>query len=256
LARAGGRGDGDSDGGNGGGFGRGPGSGAGRGSGDGIGNGNGGGNGGGGRGYGGRGGNGESAGDGDGGGARARRLSLDKARLKREREAEQLVGRGIWAPGLVGEYFQDTAQHPDLPDATFGPGHDIDWPSFSKFKFKKVSSTLDFNWGTDPPGPGLKSTFWSARWTGKIFVPKDDTYEFFFDELDDAGRLVLHNQEIIKVWKVQKISPSSGKMQMDRGPHEIMIEYVQGPATEASIKLSWRSTSFAKEVVGAYRPAD
>jgi mannan endo-1,4-beta-mannosidase len=225
---------------------------------DGLGGGNG--SGGFGRGSGGRGGNGESAGDdgdGDGGrGARARRIALDKARLKRAREAEELVGRGIWAPGLVGQYYQDTSKHPDLPDATFAPGHDIDWPTFSKPTFKKVSSTLDFNWGTTPPGAGMKSTFWSARWSGKIFVPKDDIYEFFFDELDDAGRLVLDGKEIIKVWKVQKSSPSSGKMRLEKGPHEIVIEYVQGPATESSIKLSWRSTSFPKEVVGAYRPAD
>jgi hypothetical protein len=199
----------------------------------------------------------DDTGAGSGGGARrGGRLKIEGTSGKRKGEGGSIIGRGIWAPGLVGRFYQDSAQHPDTPDATFGPGHAIDWKTFTDSRFQKTSQTIDFDWGTNPPGPGMKSTFWSARWTGKIFVPKDDIYEFFFDQLDDGGRLILDGDEIINVWKVQKSTPSSGKIPLKRGPHSIEIEYVQGPATAASIKLTWRSTSFPKEVVGLYRPGD
>jgi len=123
-------------------------------------------------------------------------------------------------------------------------------------KTTKKYKTLDFNWGNDPPAGGMKSTFWSARITGKIFVPKDDDYWFYFDQLDDAGRLVLNGNEVIKVWKVQKSTPDSGKIDLKRGEHDIAIEYVQGPAVEASLTLSWKSSSFPKEVVGVYQPGE
>ncbi|RYG59623.1 hypothetical protein EON80_25520 [bacterium] len=126
-------------------------------------------------------------------------------------------------------------------------------PVFTKLAGQKTVPNLDFDWGTTPPFPGMKSTFWSLKANGRIFVPKDDTYEFFFDELDDAGKLILDGKTVIDVWKVQKSSPSSANMFLKRGPHDIQIQYIQGPATAASIKLSWRSTSFAKEIVGVYQ---
>jgi hypothetical protein len=170
----------------------------------------------------------------------------------RDVEGEDEIGRGIWG-GFKIRYYQDKSDHPDLPDATFHPGNPIDWPVFSTLIGQKTVPNLDFNWGTTPPLAGMKHTFWSMKAAGRIFVPKDDTYEFFFDELDDAGSLMLNGKIIIKVWQVQKSSPSSGKMFLKRGPHDLQIEYVQGPATAASIKLSWRSTSFPKETVGVYQ---
>jgi hypothetical protein len=197
----------------------------------------------------------EDAGDGDGHGI-GRKLGKKNTGGSRKGEGGSIIGRGLWAPGLVGKFYQDTSKHPDTPGGDFGPGHPIDWDTFTDMKFQKVSPTIDFQWNTESPGPGIKSTFWSARWTGKIFVPKDDTYEFFFDRLDDAGRLILDGKTIINVWKVQQSTPSSGKLPLERGAHEIVVEYVQGPATEASIRLSWRSTSFGKEPVGMYKPGD
>ena len=237
------------------GFGRGTGQGEGEGNGRGQGKGNGGGQGtGDGRGTtgtrSGRGGDGPAEGTGGGGGGRAR--SGRGRGGRRASDTEDQIGRGIWG-GFKIRFYQDKSDHPDLPDATFHPGNPIDWPVFTQLKVQKTVPNLDFDWGETPPAKGMKATFWSMKAQGRIFVPKDDTYEFFFDELDDAGSLVLDGKSIIKVWQVQKSSPSSGKMFLERGPHSIQIEYVQGPATAASIKLSWRSTSFPKEIVGVYQ---
>ncbi|MEO6908167.1 MAG: PA14 domain-containing protein, partial [Abditibacteriaceae bacterium] len=174
---------------------------------------------------------------------------------KRKHGGGDIIGRGVWGSWTV-KFYQDKSDHPDLPDANFGPGHAIDWPLFTDLKATKSYKTLDFDWGTTPPAVGMKDTFWSARITGKIFVPKDDDYWFYFDQLDDAGRLVLDGKQVINVWKVQKSTPDSGKIHLTRGEHDIVIEYVQGPGTEASLTLSWKSSSFPKEIVGAYKPGE
>jgi len=132
-----------------------------------------------------------------------------------------LIGRGVFGKWTV-KYFQDKSDHPDTLDATFAAGHEIDWPVFTNQIASVKEDKLDFKWGEKPPVEGMKNTYWSARMTGIIFVPKDDDYTFFFDELDDAGRLVLDGKELFKVWKVQKSTPSNVEpVKLKRGEHKI-----------------------------------
>jgi hypothetical protein len=152
---------------------------------------------------------------------------------------------------LVGSYYQDVDLSSKNLEQEEGR-HPIDWPVFTTFKFKRLDKVIDFDWGEKAPGPGMTGVFWSAKWVGKIFVPKDDVYRFRFKELDDGGRLFLDGKKIIDVWRVQKSSPVSGQMSLKRGAHVIEIHYVQGPAVHASLSLMWSSSSFPEEVVGAY----
>ena len=208
-------------------------------------------------------GDGGSGGEGtaDGGGGNRGR-NRGRGNRTRTYDKEETVGRGLYPYGLKGEYFQDVDLSAKNYEAEQGR-HPIDWPVFTTKKFERTDATLDFNWGVNPPTKGLDGkpdvkgvsmtgVYWSARWEGQIFVPKDDTYQFFFDALDDGGRLYLDGKRIIDVWKVQKSNPQSGQIDLKRGPHTIKVEYVQGPAVESSLSLSWKSSSFPKEVVGAY----
>ncbi len=245
-----------------GGRGKGFGPGLSQGGGKGGGNGNGGDGGSGGLGNGGRG-RGDGAGDGDeaGGGNRGgegagngseRRLALERGRLKTSSESGREIGRGIWSPGLIGTFYQDPDQ------GLLDPGHAIDWPVLGAAGSKKVTEhtnqTIDFDWGIDAPLKGMKGVYWSVVWTGRIFVPKTDEYRFFLEDVDDGGRLYLDGERIINTWQVQRSSPGSGKMKLERGPHTIKLEYVQGPATASSVRLMWESTSFPRELVGSYIP--
>lgn len=188
---------------------------------------------------------------GSGGAGKNRGGRPGKSRFGNGDKEESLIGRGLYPDGLVGKYYQDV----DLSDKNLETqqNHEIDWPVFSTLKLTRVDKTIDFDWGAKPPGDGLTAVFWSARWTGKIFVPKDDTYQFSFEELDDGGRLILDGKTIISVWRVQKSTPTSEEMFLKRGPHDITIEYVQGPATASSLRLAWKSSSFDREIVGAYQ---
>lgn len=182
------------------------------------------------------------------------RLGIERGKLKRGREEGRDIGRGIWNPGLIGTYYQD----PDR--GALLPGHKIDWPTLgapgSKLIRKHTSKTIDFNWGMDAPLPGLRGTYWSVKWTGRIFVPKTDDYRFYLEDVDDGGRLYLNGKKIIDVWMVQISSPGSGTMRLEKGAHQITLEYVQGPATASSVRLMWESSSFPRELVGAYIPAE
>ncbi len=244
----------------GGGHGIGPGTGPGNTSGDG-GNGPGGGNGSGSKGDGGMGGRrGRGTGDGDragigdgpGGSVGVRRSNFDRGQYEREREKENSIGRGLWFPGLVGTYYQDPDQ------GILDPGHKIDWPTLgqsgSKMVRRHTEKTIDFNWETDAPLPGMRGTYWSVRWTGRIFVPKTGVYRFYLEDVDDGGRLYLNGTRIVNVWLVQRSSPGSGKITLEKGAHEITLEYVQGPATASSVRLMWESDSFPRELVGSYKP--
>jgi hypothetical protein len=201
----------------------------------------------------GRGSNGENAGnDDDGAGTVGGRGRGGGKRPQQQREAEALIGRGFYPNGIRGQYYQDS----DLSARKHTPGHAIDWPTFSQYKFARIDREINFDWKADSPGKDVRGVYWSVRWTGKIFVPKDDVYEFFLENLDDAGRVYFagNPKPIIERWTVDKSSNASGKMPLKRGPHDIVIEYVQGPADFSSVRLMWRSTSFAKEVVGPYQP--
>ncbi len=258
--------------GNGGGNGNGNGDGNGGGSGNGNGDGNGGGSGGGkggrrgggggggeeagtggGRGNGGNGNGGRGSGDGPGGGSgRFAGLGLERGKLRRGREEGREIGRGIWDPGLVGVYYQDPER------GQLEPGHPIDWATLGAAGSRKVTThtckTIDFDWGTNPPLPGMRGTYWSVRWTGRIFVPKDDDYQFSLGEVDDGGRLFLDGEKIIDVWMVQKSTARAETKHLLKGAHQIRLEYAQGPATASSVRLQWKSSSFPTELVGIYKP--
>ncbi len=172
--------------------------------------------------------------------------------MRRGHQEGRQIGRGIWEPGLVGVYYQDRDQ------GQLDPGHPINWPTLGEPGSKRVTThtckTIDFNWGISPPLPGMRGTYWSVRWTGRIFVPKDDEYRFFLEDVDDAGRLYLDGERLIDVWMVQKSTPGSSKMHLSKGAHQIVLEYVQGPPTASSVRLMWESSSFPRELVGSYIP--
>ncbi len=92
-------------------------------------------------------------------------------------------------------------------------------------------ASINFDWGSAPPAPGLPNEHWSARWTRTIYFAPGN-YRFYAD-VDDGVRIWFDGQRIMDEWH-----PASGRAYMSdvynvgEGLHAIKVEYYQdfGPA--------------------------
>ena len=146
-------------------------------------------------------------------------------------------GRGFFPGGVRGEYYDDPDQAP--------PG-----PFFTQLKFTRTDPRIDFTWlAGESPGEGIGTQYWSARWTGELLVPREGTYTFYLDNLDDAGRLYLDGRKLIEAWVIEPpFTHASAPVKLKAGKHRVKIEYHQGPAS-GSLRLAWSSEHFEKEVI-------
>ena len=77
--------------------------------------------------------------------------------------------------GLKGEYYTGT--------------------NFNRKVFTRVDRQLTFSWGRDDsPGPGMPHSYYSIRWTGKLFAPTTGQYRFYA-KVDDGIRIWVDNQK-------------------------------------------------------------
>ena len=183
---------------------------------------------------------------------------------------EEVLGRGFYPDGIMGYYYDDPDQTVDHAN----PESYLNTPipegaTFTRLVAKRKDKRIDFNW--NPAGewgdwskllnplPGINNVYWSARWIGQLFVPKDDVYTFKFDPLDDGGRLYLRYRpggplvKVIDAWRVSSTRPETRPHRMQRGAYDIQVEYAQRPEFYAAISLKWKSSSFDWEVIGPYR---
>jgi hypothetical protein len=120
----------------------------------------------------------------------------------------------------------------------------------------RVDGTVDFDWGTGAPAPGLDPDTFGARWTGTIQVPTSGTYTFF-TQSDDGVRLWIANRPLVMDWSSHAVKEDSGSITLTAGvQYAIRMEYFDavGPAL---IRLLWSGPSIAKTAVpsSALRPA-
>ncbi|HIE48080.1 TPA: DNRLRE domain-containing protein, partial [Candidatus Bipolaricaulota bacterium] len=153
--------------------------------------------------------------------------------------------RGFYPNGIMGEYYDD-------PDAKeYQMDKEPPGPVFTKLIFTRPDEMINFVWNTGrAPHPEMGSEFWSVRWQGRLFVPRDDEYKFYFDNLDDAARLYIDGKLILDAWKIQLPSThASEPIKLTAGFHQVVVEYHQGPGPGAAIRLSWSGTNLPKQVV-------
>lgn len=183
---------------------------------------------------------------------------------------EEIIGRGFYPDGIWGSYYDDPDQTVDHNNPESYLNRKLTaGTTFTRFVARRKDQRIDFNWNPKgqwgdltkllSPLPGVNNVWWSARWEGQVFVPKDDTYTFKFDPLDDAGRLYLRRRAsgplelVIDSWKVSYARPETKPYFMKKGAYDIRVEYAQGPEFYASITLKWKSNSFDWEVIGPYQ---
>ncbi len=112
--------------------------------------------------------------------------------------------------GPMGLSFNYNSQEPSTQGLT-GTYYDLSGdganPTFSmtrsdlasKTKLVRTDPLVQFQWGTNPPAPGMPSTNYMVNWTGFITPPAGGSYTFGFVR-DDGAKLVLNGSTAVDQW--------------------------------------------------------
>jgi hypothetical protein len=134
--------------------------------------------------------------------------------------------------GFVGQYF--------------------DQKNLTEPKLVRIDPKIDFNWGTGSPSSIIGPDTFSVRWTGQI-VPRYTEAYTLSTVSDDGIRLWVDGVLKIDNWTDHAAKEDTCTMDLVAGQaYDVRVEYYEnGGNTQA--KLSWASTSQAKEVIPADR---
>ncbi|HNT06412.1 MAG: PA14 domain protein [Chloroflexi bacterium ADurb.Bin180] len=98
-------------------------------------------------------------------------------------------------------------------------------------------STINNNWGTSAPAPGVGADNFSVRWSGTFGFNTAGTYTFTAT-VDDGIRVFFDGATLIDQWHDQSVTTYSVAKQVTQGAHAIIVEYYEGTGT-ASVSFSW-----------------
>jgi len=106
---------------------------------------------------------------------------------------------GLVAPGgLKGEYF-DNLWYGEPPVVT------------------RIDPEINFNWGNDPPAPGVSSNSFAVRWTGDLEVPVTAVYTFII-RANGSVKLRIAGKEIInRSSTLQTVTEVKGTLELGAG---------------------------------------
>jgi hypothetical protein len=102
---------------------------------------------------------------------------------------------------------------------------------FGNPTFVRDDTSIDFNWGSASPAPGIPNEHFSVRWTRTLYFPAGN-YRFFAN-VDDGVRVWFDNQLIINEWHAATGLEYHGDVNnVTEGQHLIRVEFYQdiGPA--------------------------
>lgn len=119
---------------------------------------------------------------------------------------------------------------------------------FNTFRFNRVDTTINFNWGTGTPDSRISAENFSVRWTGKIQPRFGGTYTFYINS-DNGRRLWINNQLVIDKWLNDYDVEYSGSINLAANQmYDFKMEYFETTGG-ANCKLEWFGASQAREVV-------
>lgn len=97
---------------------------------------------------------------------------------------------------------------------------------------------IDFRWTLNSPGRGIPFDWYSARWTGRIVVPRQPPRRIGV-EGNDGYRLYLDDQVVIDNWTKQSFGRRTTNVRWTPGTsHTIRLEYFETTGN-ARLKLIW-----------------
>ncbi|MBV6438528.1 MAG: signaling protein [Haliscomenobacteraceae bacterium CHB4] len=120
--------------------------------------------------------------------------------------------------GLLGEYYSGT--------------------NFETKVMTRVDARINFNWDRVSPAPGMNSTDYSIRWTGRLLAPKSGKYTFSA-KVDDGIRVWVGGAKVIDAWGPHDSEDFSGSITLEANKHyDLKVDYFNG-IFEGEIQLLW-----------------
>ena len=96
--------------------------------------------------------------------------------------------------------------------------------------------TVDFNWGTGSPGPGIPTDRFSARWTRRRRFP-EGLYRFTITA-DDGVRFWIDGQLYVDEWRDGTMTDYAFDIHLSKGKRTLHLEYYENLGG-AVVQLRW-----------------
>jgi len=96
--------------------------------------------------------------------------------------------------------------------------------------------SVNFDWGTGSPGPGLPADDFSARWSRGLNFPAG-TYRFHV-RVDDGARLWVDGNLVIDQWRDSAPTTYTADVTLTEGVHSLRMEYYERSGG-ALAQLTW-----------------
>jgi hypothetical protein len=90
----------------------------------------------------------------------------------------------------------------------------------------RYSRKLEFDWAKAAPFRGMPKDAWSAVYTTCLQVDEEAEYRFRLTS-DDGSRMYVNGEKLIENWGPHAPRTRSGKILLEPGSHELMVEYFE-----------------------------
>ncbi|MGQ9682288.1 MAG: PA14 domain-containing protein [Anaerolineae bacterium] len=107
-------------------------------------------------------------------------------------------------------------------------------------------SSLDWDWGSGPPDPGLPSDRFSARWQGRWRLSAG-AYRFTVT-VDDGARLWLDGHLLLDQWQEGGARTYTLDARLPEGVHDLRLDYFEKGGL-ARVRLAWTSLGAAGDTL-------
>jgi beta-glucosidase len=110
----------------------------------------------------------------------------------------------------------------------------------------RIDESVNFDWGTSSPAPGVPDDDFSARWTGKLVPAVSGKYRFGAIA-DDGVRIYLDGKLIAEDWTEHSPTTVTGEVTLQSGrSYDLKIEYYESKIG-AVAKLVWQPPAAAAD---------
>jgi LysM repeat protein len=97
-------------------------------------------------------------------------------------------------------------------------------------------NTIDFDWGTGAPVPGVTADYFSVRCTGDFWF-EDGTYRFY-TTVDDGVRVWVGGTQVLDEWIVAAVRTYVNDVGVSAGTHQVKVEFFENNG-RAVLKTRW-----------------